>query len=104
MDQGRQVGHHFLVVHVSAGLLLYGIVVGWLRIPYQSNTPACAGPNDYGPLLASHLHSLQHTLLRRHNTLDADIVCGVPAHTELGAHAGKIFYTLEGYDYKVTPK
>lgn len=96
MDQGGQVGHHFLVGLFSPGLLLHGILVGRLRIPHQSDTPARAGPDDNGSLLTSHLHSLQHALLRRHNTLDADIICGLPAHSELGAHAGKFNSFLEG--------
>jgi len=89
VDQGSKDRHDLLVGHVGFGLLLYGLLLGWLCLPDQSNPAARAGADDHRTFLAQDLHSVQHALLRGHHSINADFVRGIPAYPEFRAYAGK---------------
>lgn len=66
-----------------------GVVVGWLRLPHQSDSAARADADPDGPLLTSRLRRLQHCLHAWHHPVDADRLRRFPACSELRAHAGQ---------------
>lgn len=64
--------------------------MGWLRVPNQLDPAARASAHAAGPVLCARVRGLQHAVLCRDYTLDADLLRRIPACTELRAYAGEI--------------
>lgn len=71
--------------------LLYclGVFMGRLRVPYQPDPSPRTGSDAARQVLCSRVRGLQHTVLCRNYTLDANLIRRVPASAELRTYACK---------------
>lgn len=65
-----------------------GVIVGRLCVPHQPDPAPRASSDAAGAVLRARVRGVQHAVLRRHHPLHADLLRGLPARAELGAHAG----------------
>jgi hypothetical protein len=63
--------------------------LGRLRVPDQSDSPACAGPDLHWQILPSHLHRIFHCLHTGHNFVHANSIRGLPTGYHLRAHGSE---------------
>ena len=63
--------------------------MGWLRVPNQPDSPPRVGADAAGPVLCARVRGLQHPVLCRDHTVNADLLRGLPTGAELGAYAGE---------------
>lgn len=82
--------------------------MGRVRVPNKPDPVARAGIDVAGPLLRASVRRIQHSVLRRHYTLHADIVCRLPAGAELRTYAGELtfhfFYSVRVQELAGVPE
>lgn len=89
MDQSGKNRHHSLVNNGGFGIFLHGLILGWLRFPYQFDSVACGRFNGHWPLFASHLCCIQHPILCWNNPLDANFVRWLSTGSKFRTYVGK---------------
>lgn len=89
LDKIGQNWRYIMVNDVGIGIFLHGVVVGRLRIFDQFNSIACASTDGNWSIFASDLCRIQHSVLRRYDTVDANQFRWIPTGTEFRTYAGE---------------